>query len=311
VGSTIVPSLEAVGESTIEIIIDGVNAGPVGVLVVPDGAQGPDVMVGRNWLDSSTVTYRKVGNDLIIEKVSSVNELVELSVMTLGNEFYVLYVVDEDDVDTPLPLVLDDFKFVADDASLVEREELMNMVNEYRGCFTKGLSELGCTPLMTMDINEVPGSRPLVCRPYKTSAEDQKEIAEIVGEWKKCGIVEEMQSPYASPVLLVKQSGGKHRLCVDYRRLNKQTLRHNFPLPDMGEQLGSLATVSLFAQLDLASGYLQIPLTPEAAAKTALIIADTAGQFARMPFGLSGAVAEFTRLMHKVLGPLRGDVVRN
>jgi len=193
--------------------------------VIPDGAQGPDVIVGRNWLDSSTVTYRKVGNDLIIEKVSSVNELVEPSVMTLGNEFDVLYVVNEDDVDTPLPLVLDDFKFVAEDASSVEREELMNLVNEYRGCFGKGLSELGCTPLMTMDTNEVPGSRPVVCRPYKTSAEDRKEIAVIVGEWKKCGIVEETQSPYASPVLLVKQSGGKHRLCVDYRRLNKQTLQ--------------------------------------------------------------------------------------
>jgi len=77
VGSTIVPSLEAVGESTMEIFIDGVNAGPVGVFVVPDGTQGPDVIVGRNWLNSSTVTYRKVGNDLIIEKVSSVNELVE------------------------------------------------------------------------------------------------------------------------------------------------------------------------------------------------------------------------------------------
>lgn len=44
--------------------------------MVPDGAQGPDVIVGRNWLDSSTVTYRKAGNDLIIEKVSSVNEVV-------------------------------------------------------------------------------------------------------------------------------------------------------------------------------------------------------------------------------------------
>jgi len=57
----------------------------------------------------------------------------------------------------------------------------------------------------------------VVCKPYKTSAEDRKEIAEIVGEWQKCGIVEETQSPYSSPVLLLKQSGGKHRLCVDYR----------------------------------------------------------------------------------------------
>jgi len=78
VGSTVIPSLESVGESTIEVIIDGVNAGPIVVLVVPDGAQGPDVIIGRNWLDSSTVTYRKAGNDLIIKKVSSVNDLKSL-----------------------------------------------------------------------------------------------------------------------------------------------------------------------------------------------------------------------------------------
>jgi len=79
----------------------------------------------------------------------------------------------------------------------------------------------------------------------------------------------------------------------------------------MSEQLESLAAGRLFIQLDLASGYLQIPLTPQAAEKTAFITADTTGQFARMPFGLSGAVAEFTRLMQHVLGPLRGKVVRN
>jgi hypothetical protein len=56
---------------------------------------------------------------------------------------------------------------------------------------------------------------------------------------------------------------------------------------------------------------LSLPLTPEAAAKIAFITADTTGQFVRMTFGLSGAVAEFTRLIHVVLGPLRGDVVRS
>jgi len=79
----------------------------------------------------------------------------------------------------------------------------------------------------------------------------------------------------------------------------------------MLEQLESLAAGRLFVQLDLASGYLQIPLTTEAAEKTAFITADTTGQFTRMPFGLSGAVAEFTRLMQRVLGPLQGKTVVN
>jgi len=194
--------------------------------------------------------------------------------------------------------------------STVEKGKLIGLVNKYRECFAKNLSELGCTPMMTVSINEVQNSRPVVCRPYKTSQADRQEIAQIVNDWKRHGVVEETTSPYASPVLLVKQAG-KSRLCVDYRRLNKQTIRQHYPLPDMLEQLESLAAGRLFVQLDLASGYLQIPLTTEAAEKTAFITADTTGQFTRMPFGLSGAVAEFTRLMQRVLGPLQGKTVVN
>jgi len=67
----------------------------------------------------------------------------------------------------------------------------------------------------------------------------------------------------------------------------------------------------MFVQLDLASGYLQTPLSAEVSDKTTFITSDTTGEFVRMPFGLSGAVAEFTRLMQPVLGPLQGKVVRN
>lgn len=208
-------------------------------------------------------------------------------------------------------LHISDFAYVNEKVSDEERSELMSLVNEYRGCFAKNLSELGCTPLLTVGIDEVTGSSLVVCRPYKTSAADREVIAKIVNDWKNNGLVRETQSPYASPVLLVKQNGGKNRLCVDYRRLNKQTVRQHFPLPDMAEQLESLASSRLFTQLDLASGYMQIPLTDEASAKTAFITEDTTGQFTRMPFGLSSAVAEFTKLMQHVLGPLRGKVVRN
>ncbi|CAI6372209.1 unnamed protein product [Macrosiphum euphorbiae] len=207
-------------------------------------------------------------------------------------------------------LELSDFVFVSTEATSEERDDLLLLVNEYRSCFAKSLDELGCTPLMRVDIQEVPGSLPVVCRPYKTTQADREEIHRIVTNWKRYGVVSETTSPYASPVLLAKQAG-INRLCVNYRRLNKQTIRQHYPLPDMMEQLESLADSRLFTQLDLASGYLQIPLTEEASKKTAFITADTTGEFNRMPFGLSGAVAEFTRLMQRVLSPIQGLNVRN
>jgi len=311
IGSTTVPSVNAVGEIEADVVLDGVNPGKVLLLVVPDAVQAPDVIVGRSWLDLPLVAYHKAHGRLYIYAAESSDSSSPVGVTSYDKEADYLHAV-EVNRDPPVrqPLELSDFEFVNTEVAPEERGNLLTLVNEFRDCFAKSLDELGCTPMMKVDIKEVPGSFPVVCRPYKTTQADREEIHKIVSDWKRCGVVSETTSPYASPVLLVKQAG-KSRLCVDYRRLNKQTVRQHYPLPDMMEQLESLADSKLFAQLDLASGYLQIPLTKEASQKTAFITADTTGEFNRMPFGLSGAVAEFTRLMQRVLGPLRGLYVRN
>jgi len=71
-----------------------------------------------------------------------------------------------------------------------------------------GIDELGCTKMTMMKINEIMGSVSVTFRPYKTTAGDREVRSEI-------------DSPYASPIILVKQ-GAKNRLCIDYRRLNKE-----------------------------------------------------------------------------------------
>lgn len=63
--------------------------------------------------------------------------------------------------------------------SAAERSNLSNLINEYRDCFATRLEELGCTPLTTMDIPEVTGSNPVMCKPYKTMAADRAEIEQI------------------------------------------------------------------------------------------------------------------------------------
>jgi len=139
-----------------------------------------------------------------------------------------LHVVEADH-DPPVRqmLELSDFKFVNTEATPEEQDDLLTLVNEYRSCFAKTLDELSCMPLMRVDIREVPGSWPVVYQPYKMTQADREEIHRIVTDWKRCGVVSETTSPYARSVLLVKQAG-KNRLCVDYCRLNKQTIRQNY-----------------------------------------------------------------------------------
>lgn len=127
-------------------------------------------------------------------------------------------------------------------------------------------------------------------------------------ELKRCGLVTETTSPYASPVLLIRKKNGEPRLVVDYRKLNSQTVKVNYPIPSLDEQFQYLAGGKIFASLDLANGYMQMRLTETASKKTAFITPDTTGEFKRMIFGLTNAPYEFVRLMNLVLGPLRNKI---
>ncbi|KAL4097270.1 hypothetical protein QTP88_022070 [Uroleucon formosanum] len=105
-----------------------------------------------------------------------------------------------------------------------------------------------------MDIVENPGSVPINAKPYRTSPTDRKCITEILQEWNSAGIVSDSTLPYAIPVLLVNKASGNKRLCVDYRKLNQQTVAPVFPMPDIDGQLSTLADGVIFTTMDLSNG---------------------------------------------------------
>ncbi|CAB0036792.1 unnamed protein product [Trichogramma brassicae] len=172
------------------------------------------------------------------------------------------------------------------------------------------LEEIGHADLVQMDIKELPGSKPVSRKPYPASNAERERIKKIVNEWKQLGIVTDTDSAYASPVLIFKKNNGEDRLVVDYRKLNLQTEKMSFPLPNIEDHLNQLRSENkLFIVLDLAHGYLQVPLSKEARQKTAFVTPDDTGEFTRMSFGLSNAPFYFSKLMKKVLEPVRNNVV--
>ncbi|GBO01276.1 Transposon Ty3-I Gag-Pol polyprotein [Araneus ventricosus] len=174
------------------------------------------------------------------------------------------------------------------------KQELVQLLNEYRDCFGLNISELGSTNLTKRDIKEVEGSKPVCMKPFKTNAPERAAIKEIVREWRENGIVSDTRSPYASSVSLVKKKMGENRLVIDYRRLNSQTIKDKFSLPKIDDLLEQLHDCSFFTTLNLAHGYLKIPLTENAKQKTAFITPDETGQFERMISGLTNAPAVST-----------------
>ena len=144
---------------------------------------------------------------------------------------------------------------------------------------------------------------PIRQRPFRHSVEARKEIDRQIDVLLKSDIIEESDSPWGSPVVLVRKKNNTHRLCVDMRKLNERTKVTYFPLPLLEDvfQTVSENNPSIFSSLDMSSGFYQIPLDEASKPKTAFVTHRGNYQFKRMPFGISNAPASYQALMAKVL----------
>ena len=152
-------------------------------------------------------------------------------------------------------------------------------------------------------IDVIPGTAPISLPPYRMAPAELKELKEQLQDLLDKGFVRPSTSPWGAPVLFVKKKDGSLRLCIDYRQLNKVTVRNKYPLPRIDDLFDQLQGASCFSKIDLRSGYHQLRIRHEDVPKTAFRTRYGHYEFLVMSFGLTNAPAAFMDLMNRVFKP--------
>ena len=150
------------------------------------------------------------------------------------------------------------------------------------------------------EIELFPGVKPPARAPYRMAPPELAELRKQLSELLEAGYIRPSKAPFGAPVLFQKKQDGSLRLCVDYRALNKVTVRNKYPIPLIADLFDQLSGARYFTKLDLHSGYHQVRIAEGDEHKTACVTRYGAFEFLVMPFGLCNAPATFCTFMNQI-----------
>ncbi|XP_066939693.1 uncharacterized protein [Macrobrachium rosenbergii] len=186
-----------------------------------------------------------------------------------------------------------------------EQRSLKKLVFNYKELFS---DVPGRTSVLEHDV-DVGNATPVKQSPYRLNPFKNEVVAKEVDYMLKHDLIEPSQSPWSSPVVLVKKSDGDFRLCFDYRKLNELSKSDCYPLPRIEDCIDRMGKAKYISKFDLLKGYWQVPLSRRARALSAFVTPQGLFQCKVMPFGMKNAAATFQRLMNTLVYGLEGCVV--
>ena len=193
--------------------------------------------------------------------------------------------------------------FIVDKGQEGTRLEDIPIVKEFPNVFPYDISGLPPDRAIEFVIELIPGTEPISIPTYRMAPVELKELKAQLDELLKKGFIRPSTSPWGAPVLFVKKKDGSLRLCVDYRQLNRATIRNQYPLPRIDELFDQQQGSRVYSKIDLRSGYHQLKVRENDVSKTAFSTRYGHYEFLVMPFGFTNAPAAFMDLMNRVFSP--------
>ncbi|GKB73177.1 putative reverse transcriptase domain-containing protein [Tanacetum coccineum] len=186
-----------------------------------------------------------------------------------------------------------------EDKSEEKRLEDVPIVREFLEVFPEDLPGLPPAQKVEFQIDLVPGAAPIAQAPYRLAPAEMQELSTQLQELSDRGFIRPSSSPWRAPVLFVKKKDGSFWMCIDYRKLNKLTMKNRYPLLRIDNLFDQLQGSRVYSKIDLRSGYHQLRVRKEDIPKTEFRTRYGHYEFQVMPFGLTNAPAVFMDLMNQ------------
>ena len=177
------------------------------------------------------------------------------------------------------------------------------VVREFPDVFPDDITGLPPDREVEFTIDLIPGTEPISIPPYRMAPAELRELKAQLEELLSKGFIRPSISPWGAPVLFMKKKDGSLRLCIDYRQLNRVTIRNQYPLPRIDELFDQLQGSRVYSKIDLRLGYHQLRVQESDVPKTAFRTCYGHYEFLVMPFGLTNAPAAFMDFMNRVFQP--------
>ena len=177
------------------------------------------------------------------------------------------------------------------------------VVKEFPDVFPDDITGLPPERKVEFTIDLIPETKPISIPSYRMAPVELRELKDQLEELLSKGFIRPSISPWGAPILFVKKKYGSLRLCIDYRQLNRVTIRNQYPLPRIDELFDQLQGSRVYSKIELRSGYHQLRVQESDVPKTAFRTRYGHYEFLVMPFGLTNSPAAFMDLMNMVFSP--------